>query len=88
MTPEVKEEVLKLLEGKIKEPLPEDLILAGENHARAKLLVQGRSFEELDDEYLALFIADAIKQLEFSRITLAICLSYSHQNTFYVPSIS
>lgn len=78
MTDELRKRLNDYFIDKIKEPLPENLILASEKHARAKLLAQGRSFENLDEEYLVLFIADVIKQLEFSAITCA-CSSIQHQ---------
>ena len=78
MTDELRERLNDYFIDKIKEPLPENLILASEKHARAKLLAQGRSFENLDEEYLVLFIVDVIKQLEFSAITCA-CSSVQRQ---------
>lgn len=69
-----KEQVIELLKDKIKEPVTEDdLNLAGEI-VRAKLKIQNRSFNKIDDNYLAILIAETLIQLEISRLTITICL--------------
>lgn len=71
---EVKEQALNLVKDKIKEPVTEeDLNLAGEI-VIAKLKIQNRSFNGIDDNYLAILIAETLIQLEISRLTIAICL--------------
>ena len=66
MTEELMDRVLGLIQGKIKEPIQDDLMLAGYDHVRAKLLIQGRSLSDVDNEYLAELIAESTLQLVVS----------------------
>ncbi len=67
----MKKEVENLL--KTKEPIPDDLYLAGEEYARNKLAFQERLFGKKPDDYIVFLIADSIKQLTFSRATILAC---------------
>lgn len=67
MTKELKQQVINIIQSKIKEPISDDLMLAGENHVRVKLLIQNRSFDELDNDYLAELIAESALQIAISK---------------------
>lgn len=79
----IKEEVEGLL--KTKEPIPDDLYLAGEEYARNKLAFQERLFGKKPDDYLVLLIADSIKQLAFSRVTVLACSLQKQYNVIISP---
>lgn len=67
MTKELTDRVSDLITDKIKGPISNDLILAGEHQVRAKLLIQNRTFEELDIDYLAEIIAETTLQVAISQ---------------------
>lgn len=79
----IKEEVEGLL--KTKEPIPDDLYLAGEEYARNKLAFQERLFGKKPDDYLVLLIADSIKQLAFSRATVLACALQNQYKVIIAP---
>lgn len=66
MTETLRREVISRLKNKIKEPIQDDLMLAGCDHVRAKLLIQGRSLSDVDNEYLAELIAESTLQIVVS----------------------
>ena len=66
MTRQLINEVKNILKRKIKEPIQDDLMLAGCDHVRAKLLIQGRSLSDVDNEYLAELIAESTLQIVVS----------------------
>lgn len=78
----IREQAKKLIQDKIKEPIQDDLMLAGEDHVRAKLLVQGRSLGDLDSDYIAELIAESTIQLLASQssamLMQPLSMIYSH----------
>ena len=77
MTTTIKEKVEELIKDKIKEPIQDDLMLAGEDHVRAKLQIQGRSFNDLDNDYLAELIAETTMQIAVSYESVSLLESLS-----------
>lgn len=77
MTQDLNQKISELLVGKIKEPISEELILAGEHHVRAKLSVQNRSYDQLDNSYLAELIAESTLQIVASESSAMLIESLS-----------
>lgn len=74
----IREQAERLIQDKIKEPIQDALMLAGEDHVRAKLQLQGRSLNSLDNDYLATLIAES---------TIQIAVSYEATNLLEALSI-
>ena len=67
MAEQLKQKVIEVIQSKIKEPISDDIILGGEHHVRVKLSIQNRSFDELDNDYLAELIAESALQIAISK---------------------
>lgn len=78
MTKELMDKVSCLITDKIKGPISDELILAGEYQVRAKLLIQNRTFEELDSDYLAEIIAETTLQVAISEQSAILVKSLSN----------
>lgn len=61
-----------LIQDKIKEPIQDDLMLAGWDHVRAKLQLQGRSLNSLDNDYISELVAECTIQLVASQASAVI----------------